>query len=62
VRIVQGARKVNAESVVYNTVTDKAHAQGNVTMQFPGALHRGLATPRPLHVPKNPITQPAATP
>jgi lipopolysaccharide assembly outer membrane protein LptD (OstA) len=60
VRIVQGARKVNAESVVYNTVTDKAHAQGNVTMQFPGALHRGLATPRPLHVPKNPITQPAA--
>ncbi len=60
VRIVQGTRKVNAQSVVYNTVTDKAHAEGNVTMQFPGQLHRGLATPRPLNVPKNPITKPAA--
>lgn len=60
VRIVQGSRKVNANSVVYNTITDKAHAEGNVTMQFPGQLHRGLATPRPLHVPKNPITEPAA--
>ncbi len=61
VRIVQGLRKINAENVVYNTITDKAHAEGNVTMQFPGQLHRGLATPRPLHVPKNPITEPAAT-
>ncbi len=61
VRIVQGLRKINAESVVYNTITDKAHAQGNVTMQFPGQLHRGLATPKPLHVPKNPITEPAAS-
>jgi lipopolysaccharide assembly outer membrane protein LptD (OstA) len=61
VRIVQGARKVNAESVVYNTVTDKAHAEGNVTMQFPGQLHRGLATPRPIHVPKNPVTVPAGS-
>jgi lipopolysaccharide assembly outer membrane protein LptD (OstA) len=60
VRIAQGSRKVNAESVVYNTVTDKAHAEGNVTMQFPGQLHRGLATPRPLHVPKNPVTMPVA--
>lgn len=60
VRIAQGSRKVNAESVVYNTVTDKAHAEGNVTMQFPGQLHRGLATPRPIHVPKNPVTQPVA--
>ena len=59
VRIVQGVRKVNAENVVYNTVTDKAHAEGNVTMQFPGQLHRGLATPRPLNVPKNPLTKPA---
>jgi lipopolysaccharide assembly outer membrane protein LptD (OstA) len=59
VRIVQGARKVNAQSVVYNTVTDKAHAEGNVTMQFPGQLHRGLATPKPLNVPKNPLTKPA---
>jgi lipopolysaccharide assembly outer membrane protein LptD (OstA) len=61
VRIAQGARKVNAQSVVYNTLTDKAHAEGNVTMQFPGQLHRGLATPRPIGVPKNPITKPAAT-
>jgi lipopolysaccharide assembly outer membrane protein LptD (OstA) len=59
VRIVQGARKVNAQSVVYNTVTDKAHAQGNVTMQFPGELHRGLATPKPINIPKNPLTKPA---
>jgi|HubBroStandDraft_5_1064220.scaffolds.fasta_scaffold98522_2 lipopolysaccharide assembly outer membrane protein LptD (OstA) len=57
VRIVQGARKINAQSVVYNTVTAKAHAEGDVTMQFPGQLHRGLATPKPLHVPKNGFTQ-----
>ena len=60
VRIVQGTRKVNANSVVYNTVTAKAHAQGNVIVQFPGQLHRGLATPKPLKVPKNPLTQPAS--
>ena len=52
VRIVQGTRKVNANSVVYNTVTAKAHAQGNVIVQFPGQLHRGLATPKPLKVPE----------
>jgi lipopolysaccharide assembly outer membrane protein LptD (OstA) len=57
VRIVQGSRKINAQSVVYNTVTSKAHAQGDVTMQFPGQLHRGLATPKPLHLPKNGFTQ-----
>lgn len=58
VHITQGSRKVDADSVVYNTVSGEAHAQGNVTMQFPGQLHRGLATPKPLHVPKNPITKP----
>ncbi|HEY3675010.1 MAG TPA: LptA/OstA family protein [Candidatus Tumulicola sp.] len=57
VKIVQGARKINAQSVVYNTVTAKAHAEGDVTMQFPGQLHRGLATPKPLRVPKNGFTQ-----
>jgi hypothetical protein len=36
-------------------------------MQFPGQLHRGLATPKPLKVPKNGFTQdvtpaPAARP
>lgn len=60
VRIVQGTRKVNAQTVVYNTVTAQAHAEGDVTMQFPGQLHRGLATPKPLKVPKNPLTKPAA--
>jgi lipopolysaccharide assembly outer membrane protein LptD (OstA) len=58
VHITQGTRKVDADSVVYNTVSGEAHAQGNVTMQFPGQLHRGLATPKPLNVPKNPITKP----
>jgi lipopolysaccharide assembly outer membrane protein LptD (OstA) len=62
VRITQGARKVNADSVLYNTITGQAHAEGNVTMQFPGQLHRGLATPRPLNIPKNPITKPVGTP
>lgn len=61
VHISQGTRKVDADSVVYNTVTGVAHATGNVTMQFPGQLHRGLATPRPLHMPKNPITQPVGS-
>lgn len=59
VRIVQGNRKVDANSVVYNTVTAKAHAEGNVIVQFPGQLHRGIATPKPLKVPKNPLTKPA---
>jgi lipopolysaccharide assembly outer membrane protein LptD (OstA) len=61
VHITQGARKVNADSVLYNTITGRAHAEGNVTMEFPGQLHRGLATPKPLRIPKNPITQPAGT-
>jgi lipopolysaccharide assembly outer membrane protein LptD (OstA) len=61
VHIVQGVRKVDAQTVLYNTITAKAHAQGDVTMQFPGELHRGLATPKPLHVPKNPLTQPATS-
>jgi lipopolysaccharide assembly outer membrane protein LptD (OstA) len=59
VHIVQGSHKLDAQSVLYNTVSGKAHAQGDVTIQFPGALHRGLATPKPLHVPKNPVSQPA---
>ncbi|HTU83740.1 MAG TPA: LPS export ABC transporter periplasmic protein LptC [Candidatus Acidoferrales bacterium] len=62
VHIVQGAHKLDAQSVVYNTITGKAHAEGDVTIQFPGQLHRGLATPKPLRVPKNPVTQPVPTP
>lgn len=61
VHITQGTRRVDADSVVYNTISGEAHAQGNVTMQFPGQLHRGLATPRPLNVPKNPITKPVGS-
>jgi len=62
VHIVQGTRSMNAQRVLYNTVTGTAHAQGNVTMQFPGEMHRKLATPRPLHVPKNGLTQPVGAP
>lgn len=58
VHITQGSRSMNAQRVLYNTVTGSAHAQGDVTMQFPSPVHRTLATPRPLHVPKNPVTQP----
>jgi lipopolysaccharide assembly outer membrane protein LptD (OstA) len=58
VHIVQGTHKLDAQSVLYNTISGQAHAQGDVTIQFPGALHRGLATPKPLRVPKNPVSQP----
>ena len=61
VHITQGARSMNARKVLYNTVTGSAHAEGNVTMQFPSPVHRGLATPRPLKVPKNPLTQPVSS-
>lgn len=62
VNIVQGARSMRAQRVVYNTQTGKAHAQGDVTMQFPSELHRTLATPKPLHVPKNGLTEPVPAP
>jgi lipopolysaccharide assembly outer membrane protein LptD (OstA) len=58
VHITQGTRSMAARRVLYNTVTGTAHAEGDVTMQFPGELHRTLATPRPLRIPKNPVTQP----
>jgi lipopolysaccharide assembly outer membrane protein LptD (OstA) len=62
VHIVSGTRSMNAQRVLYNTVTGDAHAQGDVTMQFPGAFHRKLATPKPLHVPKNALMQPVTAP
>ena len=62
VHIVQGTRSMTAQRVLYNTQTGKAHAEGDVTMQFPGELHRGLATPKPLKLPKNGLTQPAGGP
>jgi hypothetical protein len=45
---------MNAGKVLYNTQTGDAHAEKDVTMQFPGAFHRKLATPKPLKVPAPP--------
>jgi lipopolysaccharide export system protein LptA len=65
VHVSQGPRSVVAETVHYNTVTGQAHAEGNgqsgVTMQLPGQFSRGIATPKPLRVPKNPVVKPVAT-
>jgi lipopolysaccharide assembly outer membrane protein LptD (OstA) len=54
VHIVAGTRKMNAGKVLYNTQTGDAHAEKDVTMQFPGEFHRKLATPKPLKVPAPP--------
>jgi lipopolysaccharide assembly outer membrane protein LptD (OstA) len=54
VRIVSGTRKMSAGKVLYNTQTGDAHAENNVTMQFPSQFHRKLATPKPLKVPAPP--------
>src|SRR5580704_114055 len=40
VHISQGTRNMSASRVLYNTVTGSAHAEGDVTMQFPSELHR----------------------
>jgi lipopolysaccharide assembly outer membrane protein LptD (OstA) len=61
VHIVQGTRSMSARKVLYNTVTGNAHAEGDVTMQFPSELHRKLATPRPIKVPKNGLTAPVSS-
>jgi lipopolysaccharide assembly outer membrane protein LptD (OstA) len=62
VRITEGDRNMSAQKVLYNTATGSAHAQGNVTIQFPGEVTRKLATPRPLKVPKNALTEPVPSP
>ncbi|HVN70035.1 MAG TPA: hypothetical protein VMU38_10360 [Candidatus Binatia bacterium] len=62
VHVVEGTRSMNARKVLYNTLTGTAHAEGDVTIQFPGELHRHLATPKPLHVPKNGLTEPVGNP
>jgi lipopolysaccharide assembly outer membrane protein LptD (OstA) len=62
VHIVQGTRSMTARKVLYNTESGIAHAEGDVTMQFPGEMHRHLATPKPLRIPKNKLTQPAGAP
>lgn len=61
VHIVQGTRSMSARKVLYNTVTGNAHAEGDVTMQFPSELHRKLATPRPIKIPKNGLTAPVSS-
>ncbi|MBV9263228.1 MAG: hypothetical protein JO324_02830 [Candidatus Eremiobacteraeota bacterium] len=60
VHIVQGTRSMAARKVLYNTITGSAHAEGDVTMQFPGEMRRHLATPKPIKIPKNRLTQPVA--
>ncbi|MDQ2865151.1 MAG: LPS export ABC transporter periplasmic protein LptC [Candidatus Eremiobacteraeota bacterium] len=61
VHIVQGERNMVADHVRYNTVTGQAHAEGNVTMQFPSQINPHLATPRPIHI-KNPLVRPTQKP
>ena len=65
VRIVQGERNMVADHVRYNTVTGNAHAEGDVTMQFPSQIQPHIATPRPITI-RNPLghnkPQPTATP
>jgi lipopolysaccharide assembly outer membrane protein LptD (OstA) len=62
VHITQGTRSMSARKVLYNTVSGTAHAEGDVTMQFPSEIHKKLATPRPLKVPKNGLTEPVSSP
>jgi lipopolysaccharide assembly outer membrane protein LptD (OstA) len=58
VHINEGTRSMTARRVLYNTVTGTAHAEGDVTIQFPSELRRKLATPKPLRLPKNGLTEP----
>lgn len=54
VHIVQGERNMQAAHVVYNTISGQAHANGNVTMQFPSQINPHFATPKPIVI-KNPL-------
>ncbi len=58
VHIASGTRKMSAQTVRYNTTTGNAHAQGDVTMQFPSEFRRHLATPKPLNLPKHGLLAP----
>jgi len=67
VHIVQGDRNMVADHVLYNTVTGQAHAEGDVTMQFPSEVNPHLATPKPLKInnpleKKKPAPAPSASP
>ncbi len=61
VHITQGERSITAGTVHYNTITGQAHAENNVTMQFPSAFQPTVATPRPIDL-KNPFAKKAASP
>lgn len=50
-RVAQGTRNVVADRIAFNTVTGAAHAEGNVTMQFPSEGTPHLATPKPIRIP-----------
>jgi lipopolysaccharide assembly outer membrane protein LptD (OstA) len=54
VKIVQGERNMAANHVLYNTISGQAHAEGDVTMQFPSEVNTHVATPRPIHI-SNPL-------
>lgn len=58
VHVRQGVNRINSATARYNTITGVAHAEGDVTVQFPGEFTRGIATPRPIGLPKNPISKP----
>jgi hypothetical protein len=60
VKIVQGQRNMAANHVLYNTISGQAHAEGDVTMQFPSEVNTHVATPRPIHIP-NPLQRHKAT-
>ncbi len=61
VRIVQGERNMKAEHVLYDTITGKAHAEGNVVMQFPSEVNPHFATPKPIKI-TNPLEKHTAAP
>lgn len=62
VHVLSGTRNMTARKVLYNTVTGDAHAEGDVTIQFPSEFHQKLATPKPVKIPKNPVTEPVNAP
>ena len=50
----KGRAKSTRRASCTTPLRSKAHAEGaDVTMQFPGQLQPRIATPKPLHVPKN---------
>jgi lipopolysaccharide assembly outer membrane protein LptD (OstA) len=62
VKIVQGERNMSAGHVLYNTVTGQAHAEDDVIMQFPSAINKTVATPKPIKIPNPLQRKPKPTP